>query len=184
MLVGIDVRFVVAQSETVISLILVAVSVDLVQRSVLRREVRDGAGVWAWWGFLLLWPALMQSLNRQDTFAGYIGDLVDYQARGAEGFWGTLLICLYFALRRGVERRTHEITPSDETSLPTTVARSGSSARGSPGSHGSDVRPHPPVPVALVGLEPGHELRRAHGVRTRSAPQSPPRSAVVLPGRL
>lgn len=107
-LIGINVRFIVAQSETVTSLVLVAISVDLVQRSILRRDVRDGPGVFAWWAFLAIWPALMQGFNRAGTFGGYIGDVVDYQSRGAEGFWGAFLICVYFGLRHRLETRAEK----------------------------------------------------------------------------
>ena len=89
--------FVLNLSETVTSLVAVAISVDLVQRTILQPGARDAALLWLWWVFLAIWPALMLFLRRQDP-PGYLGDLVDYMARGAEGFWGALVICLYFAV--------------------------------------------------------------------------------------
>lgn len=99
----VNVEFVTAQAETVTSFVLVALATDQFQRSILGRDVRDGNGVWVWWLFLAAWPALMQMFNRQGV-DGFIGDVVDFQARGAEGFWGALLICLYFGARRYLER--------------------------------------------------------------------------------
>ena len=96
-------RFVIAQSETVTSVVAVCISTDLAQRSILRPGFRDSARVWAWWAFLAVWPALMLFLNRQDL-PGVLGDAVNYQARGAEGFWGALIICLFFALLRHTAR--------------------------------------------------------------------------------
>ena len=89
--------FVLNLSETVTSLVAVAISVDLAQRSILQPGTRDAALLWLWWLFLAIWPAAMLALRRQDP-PGYLGDVVDYMARGAEGFWGALVICLYFAL--------------------------------------------------------------------------------------
>jgi len=89
--------FVLNLSETVTSLVAVAISVDLVQRSILQPGARDAALLWLWWLFLAIWPAAMLFLRRQDP-PGYLGDVVDYMARGAEGFWGALVICLYFAV--------------------------------------------------------------------------------------
>ena len=100
--------FVLNLSETVTSLVAVAISVDLVQRTILRPGARDAALLWLWWAFLLVWPALMLWYRRQDP-PGYLGDLVDYMARGAEGFWGALVICVYFAVlhRLGGKGRRH-----------------------------------------------------------------------------
>ena len=89
--------FVLNLSETITSLVAVAISVDLVQRSILQPGARDSALLWLWWAFLAVWPALMLWLRRQDP-PGYLGDLGDYMARGAEGFWGALVICVYFAV--------------------------------------------------------------------------------------
>ena len=89
--------FVLNLSETVTSLVAVAISVDLVQRTILQPGARDASLLWLWWMFLAVWPALMLFARRQDP-PGYLGDVVDYMARGAEGFWGALIICLYFAV--------------------------------------------------------------------------------------
>ena len=100
--------FVLNLSETVTSLVAVAISVDLVQRTILRPGARDAALLWVWWLFLACWPAAMLILRRQDP-PGYLGEVVDYMARGAEGFWGALVICLYFAVlhRLGGQGRRH-----------------------------------------------------------------------------
>jgi hypothetical protein len=86
----------------------VAISVDLVQRTILQPGTRDAVLRWLWWLFLAIWPALMLLLRRQHP-PGYLGDLVDYMARGAEGFWGALLICVYFAVlhRQSARDRPH-----------------------------------------------------------------------------
>jgi hypothetical protein len=100
--------FVLNLSEMVTSLVAVAISVDLVQRTILRPGAHDAALLWLWWLFLLCWPAIMLAFRRQDP-PGYLGDVVDYMARGAEGFWGAFLICVYFAVlyRLGGQGRRH-----------------------------------------------------------------------------
>jgi len=100
--------FVLNLSETVTSLVAVAISVDLVQRTILQPGARDAALLWLWWAFLAVWPAVMLVYRRQDP-PGYLGDVVDYMARGAEGFWGALVICVYFAVlhRLGGKGRRH-----------------------------------------------------------------------------
>jgi hypothetical protein len=110
--VAMHVQFISAQAETVTSFVLVAITVDQIQRSTLRSTARDSSSAWLWWLFLAVWPALMQLLNRHDVVGGWIGDLINYQARGAEGFWGALLICLYFAGRSHLQNRT---APGDTT---------------------------------------------------------------------
>ncbi len=103
-LVTLRTAFVLNLAETVTSLIAVSISVDLVQRTILRPEARDAALLWLWWAVLACLPIAMLLLRRQGV-PGYLGDVVDYLARGAEGFWGALIICVYFAMLRG--RRTN-----------------------------------------------------------------------------
>jgi hypothetical protein len=91
--------FVLNLSETVTSLIAVAISVDLVQRTILQPGARDAGLLWLWWAFLAVFPALMLFVRGRGV-SGYLGDVVDYLARGAEGFWGALIICAYFAVLR------------------------------------------------------------------------------------
>ncbi len=53
-LVTLQTAFVLNLSETVTSLVAVAISVDLVQRTILRPGARDAALLWLWWLFLAL----------------------------------------------------------------------------------------------------------------------------------
>jgi hypothetical protein len=48
----------------------------------------------------------MLFINSQEL-GGVVGDAVNYAARGAEGFWGALLICLFFA----VLHRSEHLSP-------------------------------------------------------------------------
>lgn len=94
--VGYQLPLVIDQAETVTSFAAVAIAVDYAQRSILQPRERDS---WApgYWVFLAVFPALMLFINNQH-FGGVVGDAVNYAARGAEGFWGALLICLFFAV--------------------------------------------------------------------------------------
>jgi len=96
-------RLVQSQAEAVTAVVAVSISTDLTARSILLPRVRETAMVWGWYAFLAVWPALMLFLNHQDL-PGVLGDGVNYMARGAEGFWGALLICLYFGVLRRVEQ--------------------------------------------------------------------------------
>lgn len=95
-------RIVQAQAEAVTAVIAVLISTDLAARSILLPRVRDSALTWGWYLFLAVWPALMLFWNHRSP-PGVLGECVNYMARGAEGFWGALLIGLYFSLLRRVE---------------------------------------------------------------------------------
>ncbi len=95
-------EFVQAQSEAVTAVVAVSISTDLAARSILWPKARESAVTWVWYLFLAAWPALMLFLNGRDL-SGVLGASVDYMARGAEGFWGALLICAYFSLLRRAE---------------------------------------------------------------------------------
>ncbi len=105
--VGYQLPLVIDQAETVTSFAAVAIAVDYAQRSILQPRARDS---WApgYWVFLAVWPALMLFANRQHI-GGVVGDAVNYTARGAEGFWGALLICLFFAVLHRAEHSSQRL---------------------------------------------------------------------------
>ena len=103
--VGHELPLVIAQAETVTSFAAVAIAVDYAQRSILQPRERD-SWAWGYWLFLAVCPALMLFLSRQDI-GGAMGAAVSYTARGAEGFWGALLVCLFFAVLRRTENSSH-----------------------------------------------------------------------------
>ncbi len=97
-----ELEFVQAQSEAVTAVVAVSISTDLAARSILWPKARESALTWCWYLFLAVWPAFMLFLNGRNL-SGALADSVDYMARGAEGFWGALMICAYFSLLRRAE---------------------------------------------------------------------------------
>ena len=96
--VGFDTAFVRQQAECLVAVALVSMTVDVTDRRVLQpASPASPALAGAWYFLLLLWPALMLALN-DHRMGGVLGSAVNYQARGAEAFWGTLVACLFLRL--------------------------------------------------------------------------------------
>jgi hypothetical protein len=92
-----DLAFVQAQAESLVVLVLAPLGFDVFDRTILDRRRTGGAAVrYCWYAFLLVWPALMLWANDAQTGTGVISQAIDYQARGAEGFWGLLVTEAYF----------------------------------------------------------------------------------------
>ena len=102
-----DTSLVRQQAEAVTAVVAVSISADLMVRSILLPGAKESVRTWVWCAFLAVWPALMLWLNHGDL-EGPIGAAVNYQARGSEGFWGALLICLYFLMMRRAGRTTRK----------------------------------------------------------------------------
>jgi hypothetical protein len=102
-LLGSQVAPVRAQAEAVTGVLAALVSFELVDRSVLQPGHPSSRWLWPWLGFLALWPAAMLALDDRGV-AGTVGGLVAYQARGAEGFWGVLLLHGFLVLRGSATR--------------------------------------------------------------------------------
>ncbi len=92
-----------AQAEAVTGMLAALVSFELVDRSVLQPGRSPSRWLGPWLAFLALWPAAMLALDDRGV-AGAVGRLVDYQARGAEGFWGVLLLHAFLVLRTAARR--------------------------------------------------------------------------------
>ncbi|NYG60272.1 hypothetical protein BJ980_003195 [Nocardioides daedukensis] len=95
-----QVTFVFLQAESMTALLVAPLAFD-VMTSPARRTPKASAGrVTAWLSLLILLPALALASGDLRTEGGFAPDLVDYLARGAEGFWGVALLQLYVVLRR------------------------------------------------------------------------------------
>ena len=116
MLLGSQVAPVRAQAEAVTGILAGLVSFELVDRSVLQPGRSSSGWRWPWLGLLAGWPAAMLFLDDRGLTSA-AGGLVDYQARGAEGYWGVLLLHLFLVLR-GSTARAADRAPDPDLGQP------------------------------------------------------------------
>lgn len=90
------------QAESVTALMVAPLALDVVDRSVLEPARRRSSWVWVWICALVLTPAGALATGSYRTASGHLPEVVDYLARGAEGFWGIALLQVYFLARRRV----------------------------------------------------------------------------------
>lgn len=103
MVFGTPVPVIVTEAEALTALLAGTLLFDLIDRALLERDQRPSRWRWAWMLLLAVWPELMLTLNDHGV-GGILGSLVDLQARGAEGYWGVMLLYGYLALARSTER--------------------------------------------------------------------------------
>lgn len=96
-----DTQLVRQQAECVVAVVAVLLAFDVFDRGVLTDGAHESprALTYTYYAFLLVWPAVMLA-SRVDDPEGVVERAVDYMGRGAEGFWGALMIVVFFRILR------------------------------------------------------------------------------------
>jgi hypothetical protein len=93
------------EAEALTAILAATISFDLVDRSLLEPDQRAGRWRWVWLAGLAVWPALMLAADDRGV-SGLLGTVVNVQARGAEGYWGVLLVHAFLLVVRSAEWRS------------------------------------------------------------------------------
>jgi len=101
-LVGNDNATIVLMAEALGALIMTTIALDVIDRGILDDTARTVLPVrFAWYGFLLLGPAVFWRTDNGSSLDGGLGAIIGYAGRTTEVFLCLLALELYFAVGHG-----------------------------------------------------------------------------------